>query len=268
MTQIKKICPKPDCDSYLEKSNITKYVKCENGHEFCFECLNRPHGNILCDKYIEEEFMDWKKGKRVKRCPRCKIYTEKNEGCNHMTCTSCKYQWCWLCEGEYKYGHYDSGGCKGFQFTKADNLEEAKKIGRDSLSLLDDEEDDYNPYHFHIDNPPLNLPTINCCITLHSFFPCFFEEVRYIHLFGYCERYLCIFLMWFIGVFGFSYISMDNYLDNNDIDINECFMYLISACLFVCYQIMFTCLITPFILISLLYPRFIDRIFKFLEMNI
>ena len=33
------------------------------------------------------------KGKRVKRCPRCKIYTEKNGGCNHMTCISCKYQW-------------------------------------------------------------------------------------------------------------------------------------------------------------------------------
>ena len=39
----KKQCPKTDCDSYLKKSEISKYVKCENGHEFCFECLNRPH---------------------------------------------------------------------------------------------------------------------------------------------------------------------------------------------------------------------------------
>jgi hypothetical protein len=68
------------------------------------------------------------KNKRVKRCPRCKIYTEKNEGCNHMTCTNCKYQWCWLCEGEYKYGHYDIGNCKGYQFTVADNLEQAKNV--------------------------------------------------------------------------------------------------------------------------------------------
>ena len=50
------------------------------------------------------------------------MYTEKNEGCNHMTCISCKYQWCWLCEGEYRYGHYDSGKCKGLQFARADNL--------------------------------------------------------------------------------------------------------------------------------------------------
>ena len=169
----KKICPRPYCDSYLEKSNITKYVKCENGHEYCFECLNRPHGNILCDKYIEEEFMDWKKDKRVKRCPRCKIYTEKNEGCNHMTCTSCKYQWCWLCEGEYKYGHYDSGKCRGFQFTKADNLEEAEKVGRDSL--LDDDDDYLNLFEE-------DLPEINCCFTLYTFFPCFFEDNRHINL--------------------------------------------------------------------------------------
>ena len=63
------------------------------------------------------------KGKRVKRCPRYKIYTEKNEGCNHMTCVNCRYQWCWLCEGEYKYNHYEKGECRGLQFFKGDKLE-------------------------------------------------------------------------------------------------------------------------------------------------
>ena len=36
--------------------------------------------------------MNWTKDKRVKRCPRCQIYTKKNEGCNHKTCACCKYQ--------------------------------------------------------------------------------------------------------------------------------------------------------------------------------
>ncbi|MBQ4080035.1 MAG: IBR domain-containing protein, partial [Thermoguttaceae bacterium] len=71
----------------------------------------------------------------VKRCPYCKFWTEKNEGCNHMTCSNCKYQWCWLCEGKYTYNHYEKGICRGFQFTKADNLNEAKKIGRSSVHL-------------------------------------------------------------------------------------------------------------------------------------
>ena len=255
----KKQCPKADCDSYLKKSEISKYVKCENGHEFCFECLNRPHGNTSCDKYMEEEFMDWKKDKRVKKCPRCKIFTEKNEGCNHMTCSSCKYQWCWLCEGKYTYNHYEKGNCRGFQFTKADNLNEAKKIGRSPVNfnfgnlLLDNNEEENR---------------INCCFTLHTIFPCYFQNVEVINLFGIRKRYSAIFLMWFIGVMRFTYITMTEYFDNEDIDIDDRIMYLIILCLFICYQIIFTCLITPFILICLVYPYFIDKIFKFLEMPV
>ena len=45
-----------------------------------------------------------------------------------MTCVSCKYQWCWLCEGEYKYGHYDSGRCKDQWFAIADYPKKLKII--------------------------------------------------------------------------------------------------------------------------------------------
>ena len=122
-------------------------------------------------------------------------------------------------------------------------------------------------FDYNADNP-FNLPDISCCFTLHTFFPCFFEEVHHIRLFGIGERYLCIFLMWFIGVIGFVYVSIKDYSDDNLLDIDRAFMYLIILCLFICYQIIFTCLITPFILISLFYPYFIDRIFKFLEMRV
>ena len=81
----KRQCPEPDCDSYLEKINDNNYVKCKKGHEYCFECLRNPHGNSSCDEFLEKKLLIWKKDKRVKRCPKCKIYTEKNEGCNHMT---------------------------------------------------------------------------------------------------------------------------------------------------------------------------------------
>ena len=40
----KKLCPKPDCDSFLQKSELSKYVKCEKGHEYCYECLRPSHG--------------------------------------------------------------------------------------------------------------------------------------------------------------------------------------------------------------------------------
>ena len=175
--QNKRQCPQPDCESFLEKSKKTNYVKCENGHEYCFECLKPPHGNKKCDEMTEKDFLKWKKKRRVKRCPKCNIYTEKNEGCNHMTCVSCKYQWCWLCEGEYTYDNYKSGKCEGFQFVRADNIKEAKKR--------------------------------ECCITLHTFFPCFYKKVHPVDLECLWIRYICIFVFWILGFFFFQYIQWD-----------------------------------------------------------
>ena len=111
----------------MQKSK-NKYVKCENGHKFCFECLRPWHGDDSCEKSLEKEFLNWKKNKNLKRCPKCKIYIEKNEGCNHMTCSNCKFEWCWLYEGKYEYGHYNQGKCKGLQFSRVRNVEEANRI--------------------------------------------------------------------------------------------------------------------------------------------
>ena len=63
----KKLCPEPDCDSFLQNSKVSKYVQCENGHQYCYDCLKPPHGNKACDYNIEKQFKSWKKGKRVKR---------------------------------------------------------------------------------------------------------------------------------------------------------------------------------------------------------
>ena len=129
-----KFCPIPDCDGYAEKKD-NKYVKCNFGHDFCFNCLKQPHGQKDCEEIIDADFEEWKKHKIVKRCPSCKIWTEKNEGCNHMTCVECKFQWCWLCQKEYKYGHYDSGSCRGLQFEKEQDEEKIKQMLERNLKL-------------------------------------------------------------------------------------------------------------------------------------
>ena len=72
----KRQCPSPNCDKYLQKSE-NKYVRCENGHKYCFECLRPWHGKDSCDDSLEKDFINWKKNKNIKRCPRCKIYTKK-----------------------------------------------------------------------------------------------------------------------------------------------------------------------------------------------
>ena len=126
-----KFCPFPDCDGYAEKK-FKKYVKCNNGHEFCFECGAAPHGLKACSKIIDEGFEEWKSHTLVKRCPNCKFWTEKNEGCNHMTFSQCRFQWCWVCEKECVAGHYEFGPCKGLHFERVNNDEDAKRLMREN----------------------------------------------------------------------------------------------------------------------------------------
>ncbi|KAF3046711.1 hypothetical protein E8E11_007248 [Didymella keratinophila] len=44
-------------------------------------------------KYIKE---------KAKRCPGCKRPVEKINGCDHMTCTKCRHEFCWKCLASYK----------------------------------------------------------------------------------------------------------------------------------------------------------------------
>ena len=114
-----QLCPFPDCDSYAKKENDSKYVSCiKYKHKFCFNCLKEWHGNKKCDTSVDKSFEKWRDSDKVKRCPKCKFFIEKNEGCNHITCYNCKYQFCWLCLGEYNSRHYDFGRCTGLQFTE------------------------------------------------------------------------------------------------------------------------------------------------------
>ena len=124
----KKQCPQPNCESFLQKNEKNDFVKCQKGHKFCFECLRPWHKGVSCENIMEKEFLKWKKNKVIKKCPRCKVYTEKNEGCNHMTCPHCQFQWCWLCERQYSYGHYTQGKCNGLQFVRANYINEARRV--------------------------------------------------------------------------------------------------------------------------------------------
>ena len=220
----KKICPNPDCESFLEKSEKTKYVECE------------------CENQEERQFISWKKGKRVKRCPRCQMYTEKNEGCNHMTCASCKYQWCWLCEGQYIYGHYDSGKCAGHQFTKADSLAEAnRKSPKCDCGL--------HKIFVHV-FPPINRPFESEA--------CFLD---YLFILGFWFFSVPVIFIWVVMEFLTS--EIENLDDKTEIAITI-IVFAMGISLFAFFQIAFLCLITPFMLVCLIYsPFFYKFIFFF-----
>ena len=203
-----KFCPFPDCDGYAEKKD-DKYVKCNFGHNFCFECLKNPHGTKKCEEIIDADFEEWKKHKIVKRCPNCKIWTEKNEGCNHMTCVECQFQWCWLCQKKYEYGHYNAGSCKGLQFEKEQDEEKIKKLLERNLKK-------YPP-----PKPP-KPPKCQCLKTaikkflLFIFFlffsPYFFffrlaDDYYYLFFFPYVASFIVIFIAFEVFFFSFNIIT-------------------------------------------------------------
>ena len=114
-----QLCPFPDCESYAVKGK-NKFVTCkENNHTFCLNCLKHWHENKKCEKELNKSFEKWNNPNKVKKCPKCKYFIEKNKGCNHITCLNCKYQWCWLCQQQYNDDHYGiKGNCFGLQYIK------------------------------------------------------------------------------------------------------------------------------------------------------
>jgi len=53
-------------------------------------------------------FSKWRVGKDVRRCPGCRFMIEKNQGCNHMTCSNCRTEFHWCCRQSYRGKHYES----------------------------------------------------------------------------------------------------------------------------------------------------------------
>ena len=158
----KKFCPYPNCNSFLikNKNEEEKNTKCKNGHEYCFICLNKPHENKLCEeKFDDNNIKEYAKNKFIKKCPNCGTFTEKNEGCNHITCAECNYQWCWLCNQKYTINHFDIGKCKGFQFFQPKNDNDIKLAFEGKIQLNNSErqldffnDNLYNIPHRNIDD--------------------------------------------------------------------------------------------------------------------
>eukprot|EP01026_Neomeris_dumetosa_P033613 TRINITY_DN2688_c0_g1_i11.p1 TRINITY_DN2688_c0_g1~~TRINITY_DN2688_c0_g1_i11.p1 ORF type:complete len:547 (-),score=56.25 TRINITY_DN2688_c0_g1_i11:386-1894(-) len=122
-------------------------VQCTCGETFCFQCKGEAHQPAKC-KTVEEWLR--KAGAEsenlnyilanTKPCPKCKRAIEKNQGCNHMTCTQCKHQFCWLCKEDWKKHGEGTGGyysCNKYEAAKRrgehDEEEAKRQHAQDSL---------------------------------------------------------------------------------------------------------------------------------------
>ncbi|GAB5368922.1 hypothetical protein AAMO2058_001360900 [Amorphochlora amoebiformis] len=153
-----KWCPYPDCGGAVRRLRRGRYVgkiaDCGAGHAFCFECGAPPHDPATCTQagqwkmaslalkkemgYSDKEDNDATKtdlatmiwlSKNTKPCPKCKTKIQKNEGCNHMTCEKCRYQFCWICMGDWEPHGKEYYFCNKYEGKgPAQNKEENKRI--------------------------------------------------------------------------------------------------------------------------------------------
>lgn len=141
-----KWCPKAGCGNAIIGDPENPRCQCTNPsckYEFCFLCGEPWHQDATCEQYqqwkaenglVDSKFSSWAK-KNTKKCPHCKTLIEKMAGCNHMTCSNCKYDFCWLCGGKYTSNHFDVFnvlGCPGMQ-SGSKQFGVARRIGMRAL---------------------------------------------------------------------------------------------------------------------------------------
>ena len=163
-------CPYKNCEGYSIKQNDNNFLKCNKGHKFCSKCkFEGWHKGTPCgedERKDMELFVQWKKNHNVKMCPNCKAPIEKNEGCNHMTCINCKYEFCWLCNQKYTSGHFNNGTCRQFD-------QEENNLPPNILQIIEREERNNNVNNVRIYINERHINRINnrnrCCIFLIFF---------------------------------------------------------------------------------------------------
>ena len=103
--EIVKYCPTADCGMvYRVSKEGRRFTCCACQAEICTSCQMQWHDGITCamfksEKEVKGRLEEWmmQDPSNRKNCRKCNTPIEKNEGCNHMTCSACKSHMCWLC---------------------------------------------------------------------------------------------------------------------------------------------------------------------------
>ncbi|ESN94505.1 hypothetical protein HELRODRAFT_69165 [Helobdella robusta] len=98
---------------------------------FCFNCGVDYHAPTDCDtikKWLTKCADDSETANYIsahtKDCPECHVCIEKNGGCNHMQCSKCKHNFCWMCLGDWK--------AHGSEYYECSRYRENPNIGNES----------------------------------------------------------------------------------------------------------------------------------------
>ncbi|KAL4468931.1 hypothetical protein ABPG72_009751 [Tetrahymena utriculariae] len=108
-SQVFQRCFTPNCQYlFIKDSDLDKFDCPSCFKQYCLICQCKYHTNQTCKEYQistkyskqDEEFDNLAKENKFKQCSKCKMYVEKNEGCDHITCR-CSYEFCYKCGGPH-----------------------------------------------------------------------------------------------------------------------------------------------------------------------
>ncbi|RIA88863.1 hypothetical protein C1645_773831 [Glomus cerebriforme] len=101
-------CKRPNCGwgQIHNGGDDAPIITCKAcGAKSCFTHDVPWHEDSSCSEFAKKLSKDTEANQayydsHTKRCPKCEMPIEKNDGCEHMTCL-CHYEFCWLCLADY-----------------------------------------------------------------------------------------------------------------------------------------------------------------------
>ena len=113
-------CPTAGCAFVFEYDLANRKLQCPLcGKSVCLVCRVEPwHTGIRCEQWqaehgnaeaADEVFASFASKAKLKQCPKCRFWVEKDDGCDAMHCR-CQLVFCYKCGGVNKPG---SGSAKG-----------------------------------------------------------------------------------------------------------------------------------------------------------
>eukprot|EP00477_Mikrocytos_mackini_P002273 GAHX01002511.1.p1 GENE.GAHX01002511.1~~GAHX01002511.1.p1 ORF type:complete len:404 (-),score=82.75 GAHX01002511.1:64-1275(-) len=112
-------CSTANCTSLFLPANekIGHCTSCSK--DTCLICENKIHGILNCIQNKKLKSLlgsenDYNSAVYIAsntiNCPNCLVRLNRDRGCNHLTCTSCKYEFCWVCLDNWKNHNFETGG--------------------------------------------------------------------------------------------------------------------------------------------------------------
>jgi hypothetical protein len=105
-------CSEKDCpfQALVERGHAPIRCYFHPEKRICVRCSKNWVLGHQCDRDKAFSSIEERREAAVFPCPKCKVPTERNGGCMHMTCSKCRYHWCWYCV--YHFYGSESGSDK------------------------------------------------------------------------------------------------------------------------------------------------------------